>query len=174
MPALERPHPDEYAPFFAGYVARVPDGDVLAMLETAFTHDHSTLQALPAERAAWRYAPDKWSVAQLVGHLADAERVFAFRALHVARGEPSALPGFDENAWVLAAHADARPFPALLEEWRTVRAASVSLFGSLEHDAWMRRGTVNGATITARALAFITLGHQLHHRAVLKERYRIG
>jgi hypothetical protein len=171
---LERPNADEYAPFYAGYVSRVPDGDVLALLETEFAQDIGALEGLGEARKLERYAPDKWSVVQIVQHMVDTERVFTFRALHVARGDSSALPGFDQDAWLSTADAEQRTLEAVLEGWRFVRAASLSLFKSFTPAMWTRRGVVSGNTVTPRALAFITLGHELHHRAVLREHYDIG
>jgi hypothetical protein len=121
--------------------------------------------------AATRYAPGKWSVKEVVCHLADAERVFAYRALSIARGDQTPLPGFDENAWAPQSGADARPIGDLLDEFTAVRAATVRLLRGLDAPAWSRSGTASGKPVTVRALAYIMAGHELHHLSILKERY---
>jgi uncharacterized damage-inducible protein DinB len=175
LPALATPpDADEYAPFYAGYVAAVPTGDVLATLADQHDATAALLAGLDEPRARHRYAPGKWSVKEMVGHLADTERVFAYRAVCAARGETAALPGFDENAWVAAASFDARPLASLLAELRVVRQATLALYRSLDEAALARRVVANGAPVTARALVWITAGHERHHQNVLRERYGVG
>jgi len=173
MPHYDRPGPQEYAPFYAGYIASVPEGDVLAIL-TQQTDDLRSLLA-PLPLATWhhRYAPGKWSVAEVLGHLCDTERILACRALRFARGDVTPVPGFEENDYVPAAQSDARAFGGLLDEWATVRDATVSLVSGMPVAGWTRRGTVNDAAISARALVYIILGHVEHHRSVLDERYGV-
>jgi len=170
-PTALRPEPDEHAPFYAAYVARVPAGDLVEILDGQIEETIRSLGSLSEEDAGFAYAPGKWSVREVVGHLVDAERVFAYRALRFARGDATPLPGFDEQAWARASNAGDRPLADLLAEWRTVRAATVALLRSLPLDAWTRRGEANGTPCTVRALATIIAGHELHHRAVLEERY---
>lgn len=171
LPQTIRPGPGEYAPFYAGYVARVPDGDVLATLEAQLREAVSLLEGVPAGREGHRYAPGKWSVREVVGHVADAERIFAYRALRFARGDRTPLPGFEENGYVRAAGSDARPLAELTGELRTVRLATLSLFRGLPAEAWSRSGEASGAPVTVRALAWIAAGHAAHHLHVLRERY---
>ena len=121
-----------------------------------------------------RYAPGKWSVKEVVGHMIDGERVFSYRALRVARADTTPLPGFDENAWVPAAHFDRRPMPDLVADYQTVRAATVALFSSFEEEALVRMGTANDQPISVRALAHMIAGHELHHVAILRERYGLS
>lgn len=170
---LERPQAGEHAPYFAKYIDRVPDGNVTQMLETEFERDFAALERLTPEQVHHRYAPDKWSVLEMIGHLSDTERVFAHRALRFARGDETPLAGFDENAWMQTAEFDSRELTSLLEEWRSVRAASLSLYKHLEPSAWLRRGPANGVTTSVRALAYMTLGHELHHRELLRTRYNL-
>jgi uncharacterized damage-inducible protein DinB len=171
-PLAERPAAgEEFAVFYARYVELVPDGDVVATLEGQLADTVAVLDAFGEERAGHRYAPGKWSVREVVGHCVDTERVFAFRALAAARGEAAALPGFDENAYVAAAHSDGRTLNSLLGEWTAVRRATLALFRNLDAAALARRVTANGAPASARALAWITAGHELHHRRLLRERY---
>ena len=129
------------------------------------------LRGISDERSLHRYASDKWSIRQVVGHLNDAERVFAFRAFWFARGFDSSLPSFDQDIAVTSAGSDARAWPSLIDEFQAVRAASLSLFNNLPAEAWMRRGTASGNPFTVRALAYIVAGHVAHHVGILRERY---
>jgi hypothetical protein len=168
-----RPTPDEHAAFYAGYVARVPDGDLIATLERAGASMLALLRAVPREREQHRYAPGKWSIRELVGHCVDAERVFAYRTLAFARGDAHPLPGFDEQEWARASNAGERPLAELCADWEGVRAATVRLLRGLDGAALDRVGNASGWPVTVRALAWIIAGHAAHHRAVLEERYLI-
>ena len=172
MPLVPLPGADEYGPFYAGYIARLPpDADILDVLARQQASTAARFAAVPADRAGYRYAPGKWSVRELVVHLSDAERIMAYRALRVARGDTTPLPGFDENAYAPLSNAEAHSIAALAEAWSDVRRATLSLFRLLPDEAWSRRGTANGAPVTARALAWIIAGHERHHLQVLGERY---
>jgi uncharacterized damage-inducible protein DinB len=164
----------EFLPYYGTYVALVEPGDVLASLEAQPNDTVAVVDAIGEERAGFRYAPDKWSVREVLGHMVDSERVFAYRALCAARGEAAALPGFDENAWVAGADFEQRTLGSLLGEFTAVRRATLALFRHLDDQALARRATANGAPVTARALAWIIAGHELHHRRLLDERYRAG
>lgn len=166
-----RPDASEHAPFYAPYVARVPDAGARASLAEGFDALAAMLDGADADHA---YAPGKWSVRQVVQHLADAERIFATRALRIARGDATPLPGFDENAYADATAGDARPLADVLAEWRSVRAATLALVDGLPAEAWDRVGTASGHTVSVRALVWITAGHALHHAAVLRERYGLA
>lgn len=169
---IARPDATEYAPFYAGYVGLVPEpGDVLALLAAEDRDTLAMLRGLGERDAAFRYADGKWSIKQVVGHIADAERIFVYRALAFARGERQSLPGFDENAYVDAARFDARTLADLLDEHRRVRAATLAFFGALDADELARRGVANGKAISVRAIAYITAGHERHHVRVLRDRY---
>jgi hypothetical protein len=170
-PWPERPGRDEYADFYAGYVASVPDGDVLATLEREGERSIALLRAVRPERTSFAYAPGKWTVREVVAHVADAERVFAYRALAFGRSDPNPLPGFDQEVWLPHAHAATRRWSDLVDELRTVRAATLHLFRSFASEDWLRRGTASGFAVSVRALAWIAAGHELHHRRVLVERY---
>lgn len=166
------PTADEYGAPYAGYVARVPAGsDILDLLARQGEATPTRLRAVPEARGGHRYAPGKWSVKEVIGHLADVERVMAYRALRTARGDATPLPGFDENAYVPLSGADAQPLTLLADEWADVRRATLSLFRHLPPDAWTRRGTASGFPVTVRALAWIIAGHERHHLGVLAERY---
>ncbi len=174
MTHLPRPDAGEYAQFYAGYVAEMPDGDLLSALERQGEETFALLSALPEERGQHRYAPGKWSIKDIAGHLADAERIFAYRALRFARADGAPLAGFDENEYVRAADAESRPLVELARELHDVRRATVALFGGLSPDAAARRGTANGAEASVRALAWVIAGHERHHIRVLHERYLTG
>ena len=171
---IPRPLAGEYAPFYAGYVAEVPDGDVLAMLERQGEETFDLFSALPEDRGGYRYAPEKWSIKDIAGHLADSERIFAYRALRFARGDERPLTGFDENDYARAAGATRRPLVEVAAELHAVRRATVALFSGLAHEAFARTGTANNSRVTVRALAWIIAGHERHHVRILHERYLTG
>jgi uncharacterized damage-inducible protein DinB len=172
--AIDRPARDEYSHPFARYVERVPEGALVDLLERQAADTASVLGALSEERAGHRYAPGKWSVKEIVGHLTDAERIFSYRLLRFARKDETALPGFDENPYVEAAEFDRRTLQDLLAELACVRQATLRLLRGLPADAFARRGTASGGILSVRALAYVIAGHELHHREVLKTRYGIG
>ena len=169
-----RPDATEYARFYDPYVARVPEEDVVAALRDSGRELVAALSALPESRGGFRYAAGKWTIREVVGHLIDAERIFSYRALRLARGDATPLPGFEENDYVKTADSDARTLADLVEELRVVRESTVRMFVSFPEDAWTRRGVVNTREVTVRAIAYITAGHMRHHLAVLRERYQIG
>ena len=163
-----RPGPDEYAPFYAGYIEKVPEGDPRAQLARATEETRRLLDAFGDERAGQPYAPGKWSVKDVATHLADTERVMAYRALRIARGDTTPLAGFDQDDYVRAAGANRRPLSDLLAELSAVRVGSFALFTGLDEEAFLRRGTANGNPVSVRALLYIILGHEEHHRALLR------
>jgi hypothetical protein len=169
-----RPEADEHLPYYGKYIALVPAGDLAEILAAQQAATQRLLAPLGEARAGHRYAPGKWSIKEVVGHLADAERVFCYRALRFARADESPLTGFDENVYVPAGGFDRRTLASLLAEYAAVRAASLALVTSLDEAAWLRRGTANGAVVSVRALACIIAGHELHHVALLRERYGLG
>ena len=174
MSTLSRPKPDEYPGSFKAYIDRVPDGDLLAFLDRQLAEKLALLRPLDPQRAQFRYAEGKWSVAELVGHITDGERIFAYRALRFARGDETPLPGFEENDYVPAGRFDDRALSDLLDEAAAVRAASLALFRGLPPDSFDRRGLANEQPISVRALAWGIAGHENHHLGVLRERYGIG
>jgi len=168
-----RPESSEYAPFYHGYVATVPEGDVVALLRQSGGELHDALAAIPEDRGGFRYADGKWSIREVVGHMIDAERIFTYRALRIARGDMTPLAAFDENDYVKTAGSEARTLSNLARELGAVREASVQLFESLPDDAWGRSGVASGKNISVRALAYITAGHAMHHLGILRERYGV-
>ncbi len=173
MPAvtIARPDATEYAEYFGRYVSKVPDGDVLALLARQIDETTSMLGVLSNEDAEYRYAPGKWSIKEVVGHLADTERIFVYRALCFARREASALPGYDENAYVANTRFDDRPLADLLGELRAVRAATLAFFKGLTGGELDHRGVANSREYTVRSVAYILAGHERHHAEILRERY---
>ena len=165
------PAASEYAPYFEKYVSLVPAGDVVETLERQAAETLALLRGLDEEKAGSRYEPGKWSIKQIVGHLADAERVFAYRALCFARGDRTPLPGFEQDDYVRGGNFDARPITDLADEFDAVRRATVALFRQLDDESWRRTGTANDNPFTVRAIAHIIAGHELHHLGVLKAKY---
>ena len=168
---IARPTADEHAPYYGKYIALVAGDDALAALVRQIDTTAILLGHVDEKLAAHRYAPGKWSVKQVVGHLTDAERVFSYRALRFARADQTPLPGFEENDYAERGGFDARPFTDLELEFRTVRSATIALFAGLTPEATQRRGTANNTPMSVRALAWTIAGHELHHRALLTERY---
>jgi len=173
MIRITKPQAEEHAEYYARYIKLVGD-DARSALRAQSASTPRLLSGLSEAQAMHRYAPGKWSVKEVVGHMIDGERVFSYRALRVARADTTPLPGFDENAWVPAAHFDRRPMPDLVADYQTVRAATVALFSSFEEEALVRMGTANDQPISVRALAHMIAGHELHHVAILRERYGLS
>lgn len=169
-----RPEADEIPSHWVGYIKRVPELDPVIVCAAQIEETASLLHGLSDTEALHRYARGKWSVKEVVGHLADVERIMAYRALRIARGDTTPLPGFDENAYVPAAKFDARSVADLLGELRTARAATLALLRTFDADAWRRRGTASGKPVSVRAVAFMIPGHERHHIEILRTRYGVG
>ncbi len=167
------PNPDEYAPFYSGYVQRQIGTDVLLRLPEQAAEVERRFAAVPPEREGWRYAEGKWSVRQVLGHVIDAERVFGYRAMCIARGESKPLPGFDENEYVANAPFQHLAVADLLREFLALRAGHVLLFSHLSPADWSRLGNANGHPVSVRALPYIMAGHVHHHLEILATRYGV-
>ena len=170
-PAPARPEPHEYASYYEQYVSLVPDADLVTTLERQGAETLALLRGLSEGQGEHRYEPGKWSVKQLVGHVNDGERLFSYRALHIARGDRAPLPGMDQDEWMAGVNFDARTLASLADEFEVVRAATLQLLRHLSPEAWGRRGTASDNEVTVRALAYIIAGHEAHHLRVLRERY---
>lgn len=166
-----RPEAGEYTSYYEKYISLVPGNDVLSALESQRIQTARLLAGRSEREGNFRYAPGKWTVKEVVGHLADTERIFAYRALRIARGDQTPLPGFEQDDYVKSGAFSERTLADLAEEFASVRNASIALYHSFGKEAWLRRGVANKNEITVRALAFITAGHELHHRRILEERY---
>lgn len=169
--SLGRPDSSEYAPYAAQYIALIPEGDFLKKFSIQLDNTMILLKPLDDRAALFSYAPGKWTVKDVVGHVTDTERIFASRILRLARNDATPLPGYEQDDYVRAAGASVRPWTELLEELETVRQATLSLFRGLPREAWLRRGIVNNYSATPRGLAFLLAGHELHHRRILREKY---
>lgn len=165
------PGAGEYAEFHAGYVKRVPPGDVVATIRDQLAETVTLLRGVEPERTKNGYAPGKWSIRDVVLHMADTERVMAYRALRIARADTTPLASFDENAWAPMAGAKARAMDSLLAELEATRRATVAMLEGFPAEAWARMGTASGKPVSVRALAWIIAGHERHHVAVIRERY---
>lgn len=170
---MPRPADTEFAPFYAGYIARVPETDPLPALEAQPTDLLTIADRITPEDELFRYEPAKWSVRQLFGHLIDTERVMGYRAFCIARGEVKALPGFDEKEYVARADSEDRPVKELAHEFAAVRHANLWVIRRWTDDHWGRVGNANGYPVSARAIAYIMVGHVRHHVGILRERYEI-
>lgn len=168
---ISAPDRTEFADYYLPYIEKVAGNDVMQVLEAQLGQVLPILEGVSEKRSLHRYAPDKWSIRQVVSHMNDTERLFSFRAFWFARGLPDPLPSFDQNDAVAVAGADERTWASHLEEFTTVRRATLTLFENLPADAWMKRGVASGNPFTVRALAYICAGHVAHHVKVLQERY---
>jgi hypothetical protein len=170
-----RPDPTEYAPYFERYVHLVTEEEAIGeLLARQLDETLAVYRTVTEERAGWRYAPGKWTIKEVLGHVADTERVFQYRAFAIARGEQQSLPGFDQDPYVVAANFTARSWTSLIEELKAVRGSSVVLFRHLDETAIDRLGVANDTPVTVRALGYMIAGHERHHLAQLKERYGVG
>ena len=167
-----RPEPGEYASYAAEDIAHVAGSDAVSALEAQGADVVALLQSLDERMVEGvRYAPGKWTFKEVIGHMIDDERILTYRALCIARNDRRPLPGFDENDYVAATNFEARTVPSLIDEYRTVRAASMSFFQSLSAEEWTRRGETNGYEASARGLAFHIAGHELHHLRTIRQKY---
>lgn len=164
-----RPGAGEVPEYYRSYLKLIPDDDLVKRLEGQLD---TTLALAVSLNPDGRYEPGKWSVREVLVHLADTERVFAYRALRMARGDPTPLPGFEQDDYVVTADLEHRPYTDIEAELRAVRTATVALFRGLSDEALLRTGSASGGTFTPRGIAWIIVGHELHHRSVLTERYQ--
>lgn len=169
--APARPEANEYAPYYEKYVSLVPEGDVVETLRRQSEEVSALLAGIPEERAGYAYAQGKWSIKQVVGHIIDTERVFAYRAMVIARGERQALPGMEQDEYMAGADFDARTLADLAEEFSHLRRANVLMLRGFTEAAWTRRGVASDNEVTVRALAHIIAGHAAHHTQILRTRY---
>jgi hypothetical protein len=166
-----RPAPGDYAPYAAQYISLVSGDDILEGLHAQLKQTVTLFSGRSERDGNFRYAPQKWTVKEVVGHVADTERIFAYRAMRIARGDQTPLAGFEQDDYVRTAGFGARKLSDLVEEYADVRQASLALFRSLDEEAWPRHGVANNNRVTVLALAYLIAGHELHHRKILEERY---
>jgi uncharacterized damage-inducible protein DinB len=166
-----KPEAGEYAPYYETYVSLVPEGDIVDALSSQLAEMSAMLGGIAEERGAHSYAEGKWSVKQLIGHVIDGERIFAYRALVIARGERQPLPGMDQDEYMAFSDFDSRTLADLSAEFAHARASNVLMFRGLSEEAWTRRGTASEREVSVRALAHVLFGHVAHHVNVLRARY---
>ncbi len=168
---VSRPEADEYTSYYGTYIGIVPEGDVRELLRAQLPKTIELISGFSEEKASQGYGPGKWTLKEVLLHIADAERVFSYRLLRIARGDTTPLPGFDQDPWVLTSHANERTLASLIAEFASVRAATLTLVDSLSAEAWLRQGTASEKTVSAQALAYVCAGHELHHVNLIRERY---
>lgn len=165
------PEAHEYAPYFGRYISQVEGTDLFAALRTGMAKTQQLLGGLSEAQGLYRYAEGKWSIHEVIGHLIDAERIFAYRALRYARGDEAELHSFDENAFVENARFDAVRLADLAREFSLVREANLYLFRQWNEEEWSRTGVANGKRMSVRALGWTIAGHEVHHRKIIENRY---
>jgi DinB superfamily len=168
--SMGRPEPTEHAPYYAQYIAHVPEDNIVSAMKSGTASTLAFLAGVPESAAGVCHPPYTWTIKQVVGHLIDCERVFGYRALRFARGDSAPLPGFDENIYAQAAHHGRVPLYSLVSEFENLRRSHIAFFEHLPEEAWPRRGTANNAEVSVRALAYILVGHERHHVAILRKR----
>lgn len=168
---MRRPHTHESGDYYKGYINKVPSEDILQVLKNNLNHSCKLLENLPLEKWDYRYAPGKWSIKELMIHILDAERVFAYRALRIARNDQTGLMGFDQDDYIPFSGATNRSPQSIIEEFKALRLSTIALFENFELEMWGRMGTASDSPVSSLALAFIIAGHELHHFDIIKERY---
>jgi len=168
---MNLPKPDEYAEFYSGYVKNIPHDNIIKVLEEGRDYLQSLIKSIPEEKGNYAYDQGKWSIKEVLGHMADVERVMAYRAMCIARGEQQSLPGFEQDDYVNTADFNKRSLSSLSEELLSLRNADITLFKSFDDVTMMKKGLANNYTNTVRAFMFIIAGHELHHIKILNERY---
>jgi len=168
---VARPEPGEYAPYYDRYISLVPGSDILATLDSQRRQTVLLLSGREEEDGDSRYAPDKWNAKEALGHLCDTERIFAYRALRIARADQTPIEGFEQDDYVRNGPFANRPLAEVIEDYIAVRRATITLFRNLDEAAWSRRGVANKNEMSVRALAYLIAGHELHHRRILEEKY---
>jgi uncharacterized protein (TIGR03083 family) len=169
-----RPGAHEFASYYSTYVDLIGGDDIVGELQAQLDVTVSVLSGISEEKSLHRYTADKWSIRQLLNHVSDTERVFVYRALWFARGFDTALPGFDQNVAVPTAAAEGFSWASHVDDFRAVRAATLTFFRNLPEEAWSRSGVASGNAVTVRGLAYIIAGHVAHHIAILRERYLLS
>jgi hypothetical protein len=168
---VAKPQTNEYAAYYEKYVSLVPEGNIIDLLEQQLDKTLALLGGLTEEQGNYRYAPDKWSIKELVGHVSDTERIFAYRLLRFARNDKNGLAGFEQDDYIVNAEFDSCRLSDLVKEFEYVRRSSLALLRHLPQAAWQRQGVASDNEVSVRALAYILAGHELHHLKVLSERY---
>jgi len=169
--AIARPEPGEYAPYYDRYISLAPGNDILGTLDTQRRQMMLLLSGHDDSEADFRYAPHKWSAKEVLGHVCDTERIFAYRALRISRGDRTPIEGFEQDDYIRNAPFANRPLAELIEDYIAVRRATLTLLRNLDEPAWTRRGIANKNEVSVRAIAYTIAGHEVHHRRILEEKY---
>ncbi|MBW4890210.1 DinB family protein [Mucilaginibacter sp. HMF5004] len=168
---MNKPGPEEYVPFYATYISKVGNGDIIKILEEQMESTYQLAKNMPADKAGYAYAPGKWTIKEVWGHMADTERVMAYRALRFARNDSLELQGFDQDDYMTYSRFNERSLDDLAEEFKTLRQANMYLLKNLNAEEKQRGGLANGNYVTVNALLYIIAGHEHHHIQIVKERY---
>lgn len=171
---ISRPQASEYAPYYDRYISLIQDNDILTTLDQQRRQMVQLLSGLSEADGNFRYAPEKWSAKEVLGHVCDTERIFAYRALRISRGDTTPIEGFEQDDYVRNGPFGRRPIADAIEDYIAVRRATISLLRNLEEAAWSRRGVANKNEVTVRAIAYLIAGHELHHRRILEQKYFAG
>jgi uncharacterized damage-inducible protein DinB len=169
--SFAKPAENEYAPYYGKYVSLVAEGDIVEILKQQLATSLTLLRTLSEEQGNYRYAPEKWSIKELLGHVSDTERIFAYRALRFARQDSTPIEGFEQDDYIANANFDACSLSDLIADFESVRKSTLSLLQNLSEAAWLRKGVASSNEVSVRALAYIIAGHELHHLKILSERY---
>ncbi|MDX5435702.1 MAG: DinB family protein [Pontibacter sp.] len=165
------PTPEEYSGYVSNYIQQAKTDDLIEGLTASYVFITGMVQGLTEEQLLHRYEPGKWSIKELMVHLMDSERIFSYRALRFARQDKTELPGFDENAYIAPAKADARDINSIIAEYTSLRTATIELFKSFDEEALQQKGVASGLELSVRALGYVILGHEVHHQKIIRERY---
>ncbi|WP_406686583.1 DinB family protein [Rossellomorea vietnamensis] len=168
---MKKPETNEYPPYYKEYINNVPDGELLQILEDQQKETKKLLKDVSEETAEYQYAPGKWTIKEVIGHITDTERIMCYRLLSIARGEKGMLPGYTDDDYVKRGQFNRFSLSDLLHHQALVRQHTILLLSSLDEEALRQRGKANGSEVTARAIAYIIAGHENHHRRLIKERY---
>ena len=170
---MNRPETSEYAPYYERYISLVADSDIVDVLGSQPTRLQDMLTAMPDEKGEFRYAEGKWSIKELLGHIIDGERMFAYRAFRISRGDETPIEGFEQDGYIEHAHSNDRSFADIFDELSLLRRANLIFIKNLSDAGWLRVGTASDAKVSTRALVYIMAGHVEHHLAILKDRYLV-
>ena len=168
---LMRPNQEEYPSYYEDYIKLVPDGELVSILEENLSKTLTLFQSITEANGEFRYAPGKWSIKEVLGHMTDTERIMSARLLRFGRGDSTPLPGFNENIYVNGANFNQRSLKSLLEEFMVTRNATITLIKNMPEEAWLRKGLANQYENTTRAVAYMIVGHEMHHCQIIRERY---
>jgi hypothetical protein len=168
---LQRPLTSEYPEYYVPYVELVPEEDLLTILSEDLKSTIALFEGISDEDGYFRYAPNKWSIKEVLGHMTDTERIMSYRLLRIGRGDQTALAGFNENDFVEGSQINKQSIKDILEDFIATRKATITLIKNMPTDAWVNKGNANNTEVTTRAIGYIIAGHAIHHKQIINERY---